>query len=303
MNLVKVAAAQVSPYFLDIDKTVKKACDVILEAGDNDANLVVFPEAFIPGYPDWIWLVQNYKSAILNELYTELLENSISIKDKHTKLLCETAKKAGIHVVMGVNERNSEASNSSVYNSALFIDNKGEILGIHRKLIPTGGERLIWAQGDGSTMHVFDTPFGKLGGLICWENYMPLARNAMYAEGTQILATPTWDKSDNWLASLQHIAREGGMFVINCCMPLRKDELPDRLEFKKEYPSDREWVNTGNSCIINPKGEFLAGPSNAKEEILYADLNLREILAAKRLFDVTGHYARPDVFNYSVNRT
>ncbi len=299
-NNFKVAAAQVSPVYLDKQKTVKKACRIIEEAASHGAKLIVFPEAFIPGYPDWIWLIPNSKGADLNPLYVELVENAVSIPDESTDMLCQAAKKNEIYVVMGMSERNSENSNSSLYNSLLYINDQGEIIGKHRKLVPTGGERLIWAQGDGSTMETFQTSLGTLGGLICWENYMPLARNAMYQKGTQILATPTWDKSPDWLISLQHIAREGGLFIISTCMAWKMDDLPDRFEFKKLYPPEREWINTGNSCIIGPNGKILAGPMEAEEGILYADIDLKEILAAKRMFDVTGHYGRPDVFEYRV---
>jgi nitrilase len=300
--LIKVAAAQVSPCFLDRTKTVDKACDIIKQAGSENAKLLVFPEAFISGYPDWVWLLQNSKSKELNQLYIDLVNNAVSIPDSATKQLCETAKQAGIYVVMGMNELNSESSNNSLYNTILFIDDKGNISGKHRKLIPTGGERLIWSQGDGSTLTAFETSIGKLSGLICWENYMPLARNTIYAMGTQILATPTWDKSPNWISSLQYIAREGGVFIINCCMALKKDDIPEKYNFKKLYPRDNQWINIGNSCIINPMGEILAGPIEAKEEILYADLDLSIITAAKRMFDVAGHYSRPDIFKLIVNR-
>ena len=302
LNPFRIAAAQATPVFLDKKATVDKACDLIARAGRDGAKLVVFPEAFIPGYPDWIWLVPNSNGAVLNELYTELVKNSVSIPDESTKQLCLAAKKASIFVVIGLNERNTEASNSSLYNTMLFIDDQGSIMGKHRKLIPTGGERLIWAQGDGSTLQVFDTPFAKLGGLICWENYMPLARNAMYAGGTQILAAPTWDKSDNWLQSLKHIAREGGMFVVSCCMALRMKDIPVKYDLKKAYPKGREWINPGNSCIVNPIGEIFAGPVENEEEIIYADIDLDIVTKAKRMFDVAGHYARPDVFKFKINR-
>lgn len=225
----------------------------------------------------------------------------MSIPDDTTHKLSEAAKKASISVVMGMHERNTETSGTSLYNSLLFIADDGTIMGKHRKLIPTGGERLIWAQGDGSTFRAYDTKAGKIAGLICWENFMPLARNAVYETGAQILASPTWDKSPNWLQSMQHIAREGGMFVINTCMALRKDDIPDEYEFKNLYPQDREWINTGNSCIICPKGQIMAGPLEAEEGILYADIDLSLITEAKRMFDVVGHYARPDVFNFSIN--
>ena len=300
MNILKVAAAQLTPVFLNKDKTVAKACDAILEAGKQGAQLIVFPEAFISGYPDWIWLIPNSKGAELNELYIKLVENAVSVPDVTTEKLCKAAKKANINVVMGMHERNTETSNSSLYNSLLFIDDKGNILGKHRKLIPTGGERLIWSQGDGSTLQSYNTSAGNLAGLICWENYMPLARTAIYESGTQILAAPTWDKSQNWLMSMQHIAREGGVFVISTCMALKIKDIPDSYEFKKLYPEGREWINTGNSCIIAPNGKLLAGPLEAEEGILYADINLDQILEAKRMFDAVGHYSRPDVFEFKV---
>ena len=296
----KVAAAQITPVYLNKQKTVEKACAVIKEAAQNGAKLIVFPEAFIPGYPDWIWLIPNSKSADLNKLYTELVHNAVTVPDNSTDLLCEAAKENKIYVVMGMNERNTESSNSSLYNSLLFIDDQGNIMGKHRKLIPTGGERLIWARGDGSTLKTYRTSVGKIGGLICWENFMPLARNALYEKGIQIYAAPTWDKSPNWLISMQHIAREGGMFIISACMAIRKDDIPDEYPFKQLYPADREWVNSGNSCIVGPNGKILAGPLEAEEKIIYADINLDDIISAKRMFDVTGHYSRPDVFNFEV---
>jgi nitrilase len=301
-NTIKIAAAQLSPIFLNKNKTVDKACKAILEAGGRGAELIVFPEAYIPGYPDWVWLIPNSKSSDLDKLYIKLVENSVSIPDNSTTSLCKAAKSAKINVVIGMHEINSEASNASLFNSILFIDNNGEIIGKHRKLIPTGGERLIWARGDGSTLKAYDTSVGKIGGLICWENYMPLARNAIYENGAEILATPTWDKSPNWIISMQHIAREGGLFVISACMVIKKEDIPDEFEFKGLYPADREWINTGNSCIINPYGKILAGPLEAEEIILYADINLEDIVGAKRIFDAAGHYSRPDVFSFSVNK-
>jgi nitrilase len=188
-----VAAAQLAPVFLNREETVDKACRAIAEAGAAGARLVVFPEAFIPGYPDWTWLIPNSKTAELGELYGKLVEQAVAVPDAATRKICRAAKDAGIHVVMGMNERNTETSGASLYNSLLFIDAEGEILGVHRKLIPTGGERLIWGRGDGSSLRSYPTPAGRIAGLICWENYMPLARNALYESGAQILAAPTWD--------------------------------------------------------------------------------------------------------------
>ncbi len=299
-NIIKVAAAQLVPEYLNKEKTIDKASSAIAEAGKNGAKLIVFPEVFISGYPDWIWLIPNSKGADLNSLYLKLVENAVSIPSEDTTKLCEAAKKANINVVIGMNEINSETSGASLFNTLLFIDDNGEILGKHRKLVPTGGERLIWAQGDGSTLRSYETSAGKIGGLICWENFMPLARNAIYENGVQILAAPTWDKSPNWLLSMQHIAREGGLFVISTCMVLKIDNIPNEFEFKKLYPEGREWINTGNSCIIAPDGKILIGPLEAEESIIYSELNLDDIITSKRMFDVVGHYSRPDVFDFNV---
>ena len=299
-DTIKIAAAQTSPIFLNKDKSIDKACKLIREASENGSRLIVFPEAFIAGYPDWVWLVPNSNTHLLNELYLELVKNALTIPDKMTDKLCKTARQAKINVVIGLNERNSESSNSSLFNTILFISEKGEILGKHRKLIPTGGERLIWAQGKGDTLNVYQTSAGQIGGLICWENYMPLARQAIYNLGAQVLVAPTWDKSEKWLLSLRHIAREGGLFVIGSCMGLKVNDIPDRYEFKKLYPENREWVNVGNSCIIGPGGDFITGPIEKKKTILYAKIDLNEVIKAKRIFDVAGHYSRPDVFNLKI---
>ena len=301
-KLIKIAAAQLTPVFLNKEKTIEKACEAISEAGKNGAELIVFPEAFISGYPDWVWLIPNSKGKMLNDLYVRLVENAISVPDDSTDKLCKSAKTAGINVVMGMNERNTDKSGASLYNSILFISNEGKIAGIHRKLMPTGGERLIWAQGNGTSLRAYDTSAGRIAGLICWENFMPLARTAIYETGAQILAAPTWDKSPNWLQSMQHISREGGLFVVSTCMAIKIDDIPDDFEFKKLYAEGIEWINPGNSCIVDPKGQFIAGPLKEKQDILYADLNMNDIIEAKRMFDVAGHYSRPDVFNFSINK-
>lgn len=297
---VKVAVAQLSSVFLDIEKSVEKACVAIEESGKQGAKLIVFPEAFLSAYPDWVWLIPNSKGAELGELYLELVKNAVSIPDHNTNLLCKAAKKFGINVVIGLNELNTESSKSSLFNSLLFISSDGEILGRHRKLVPTGGERLIWAQGDGKSLRSYQTSAGRISGLICWENFMPLARNAIYQSGAQILASPTWDKSENWLQSMQHIAREGGVFVISACMAIHIDEIPDKYAFKKLYPDAKEWINPGNSCIIAPNGKILSGPLDEEEGLIYAELDMDLIIKSKRMFDVVGHYSRPDVFRFQV---
>ena len=296
----KVAAAQATPVFLNKMATVDKASRLITEAAKKGAKLILFPEGFIPAYPDWAWVVPAGKKVLLNGLYSELFENSIALGDAAVKKLCAAAKKSNIHVVIGVSERNSESSNASLYNTTFYIGADGSMLGKHRKLVPTGGERLIWAQGDGSTLKAFGTPIGMLGGLICWENYMPLARQAMYNQGVQVYLAPTWDSGNVWLASMQHIAKEGGMYVVSCCMLLNMSDIPDRYEFKKLYPEGKLQINSGNSVIVNPKGEIIAGPLNGKEGILYADINLNDIPASKWILDTAGHYSRTDVFELKV---
>lgn len=299
----KVAAVQATPVFLDREATIDKACELIAAAGGEGARLIVFPEAFIPSYPDWVWMIPSGEEGVLNELYAELLTNSVTIPSDATDRLCRAAKLANAYVVMGMNERNVEASGASLYNTLLYIDAQGEILGKHRKLVPTGGERLVWAQGDGSTLQVYDTPLGKLGGLICWENYMPLARYTMYAWGTQIYVAATWDRGQPWLSTLRHIAKEGRVYVIGCCIAMRKDDIPDRYSAMKQkfYAEADEWINIGDSAIVNPEGEFIAGPVRKQEEILYAEIDPRMMQGPKWMLDVAGHYARPDVFQLTVH--
>jgi nitrilase len=299
---VKIAAVQKSPIFLNKEKTIEAACGYIQNAAAQGAKLIVFPEAFISGYPDWVWTVPPSQKKQINELYLRFLENAVVIGEKSLDPLLKAGKEYGIYVAMGINERNSEASNSSVFNTLLYISPDGKVLGKHRKLIPTGGERLMWAGGDGSTLVSFDSDIGRLGGLICWENYMPLARYAMYQQGVQIYLAPTWDSSSAWQIAMRHIAREGGMFVVGCCQGLKKSDIPDEYEFKKLYPEDREWINKGNSCIVNPKGEIIGGPLDSEQDIIYAEIDLEVTLESKWMFDAAGHYNRPDVFDFSVKK-
>ena len=299
----KIAAVQASPVFLDREATVEKSCRLIIEAGGQDARLIVFPESFIPTYPDWVWAVPPGRGKVLNELYADFLKNAVEVPSAATEKLGQAAKKSRAYVVMGISEKDIEASGASLYNTLLYFNPEGNLMGKHRKLVPTGGERLVWAQGDGSTLGVYDTPLGKLGGLICWENYMPLARYTMYAWGTQIYIAATWDRGEPWLSTLRHIAKEGRVYVIGCCIALRQDEIPDRFEYKKKFYSEsREWINEGGSAIVNPDGEFISGPVQMKEEILYAEVDPQMMLGPKWMLDVAGHYARPDVFELIVHR-
>jgi len=297
-----VAAIQAAPVFLDQKATLDKACHLIEEAGRSGASLVVFPEAFVPAYPDWVWAVPAGEQDLLNALYAELVANSVEIPGPATQRLCQAAKQANAYVVMGMSERNIEASGGSLYNTLLYIDAQGNILGKHRKLVPTGGERLVWAQGDGSTLEVYPTPLGRIGGLICWENYMPLARYVMYARGTQIYIASTWDRGEPWLSTLRHIAKEGRVTVVGCGMPLRKDDIPNRYGLKERfYQQAGEWINVGDSAIVNPEGEFIAGPLREQEGILCAEIDPVDARGPKWMLDVAGHYARPDVFELIVH--
>jgi nitrilase len=298
----KVAAVQASPVFLDRDATVAKACRLIVEAGQLGARLAVFPETFIPAYPDWVWYVPVSERPMLNDLYGELLDQSVTVPGDVTRALGEAARQARVHVVMGVNERNAESSGASLYNSLVYIDDQGELVGRRRKLVPTGPERMVWAQGDGSTFNTWESPLGRIGALICWENYMPLARFAMYAWGTQLYLAPTWDRGEPWLSTLRHIAKEGRVHVVGVCQALRVSDIPDRFAFKRFYPADREWANTGDSAVVNPDGQFIAGPVSKKEEIVIAEVAPAKQRGVKWSLDVAGHYGRPDVFQLTVNR-
>jgi nitrilase len=303
VSTFKIAVVQAAPVVLNREATVSKACELIAKAGRSGARLVVFPEAFIPTYPDWVWRIPPGQHRVLADMYAELLEQSVEIPGPVTEELSQAARRADVYVAMGLNERNANASNASLYNTLLYIGPEGHLVGKHQKLVPTAPERMVWAQGDGSTLEVYDTSLGKLSGLICWENYMPLARYALYAWGVQIYLAPTWDNGEPWLSTLRHIAKEGRAYVIGCSMVMRKEDIPDRFDFKAKYYSEvGEWINKGDSAIVSPDGKFVAGPLNAEEGILYAELDPRQMRGSKWNLDVAGHYARPDVFSLTVSK-
>ena len=299
---MKIAAVQAASVFLARDACIEKACGLIREDASAGAKLVVFPEAFVPGYPVWVWFIAPGKTHPLRKLYSELHRNSITIPGPETDRLGEVAKENGVTICIGVNERNSEASDSTLYNTLLYVGADGTVLGKHRKLIPTAGERLIWGQGAEAALDVFDLPFGKLGGLICWENYMPLARYALFAKGEQIHVAPTWDRGEPWVSSMRHIAKEGRSFVVGACQAFHKNDIPDSYEFKNEYLGDVEgWINPGLSLIVDPDGKIVAGPLDSAEGILYADVEADQLVGPRWQLDVAGHYARPDIFTLHVN--
>jgi len=301
---ILVAAVQASPVFLDREATVERACSLIAEAAAKGARLVVFPEGYLPGYPFWVWFIPSGNTQILRELYTRLLDNSVSVPDASTERLCAAARKAEVTVVMGMNERNVEASGATLFNSLLFIGPDGTVIGCHRKLVPTVGERIVHGQGDGSTLKVHDTPVGRLSGLICWENYMPLARYALYAGGAQIHVAPTWDRGEPWLSTLRHIGKEGRVYVIGCCSAMRRDDVPDDLGFKEEFlPAGMEWFNPGGSAIVDPDGKWVTEPVMEVQEILYGEIDPSLMQGPRFQLDVAGHYGRPDVFQLTIDRS
>lgn len=298
-----IATIQASPVFMDLDATIDKACKLIKKAAKKGADLAVFPEAYVPGYPDWIWQVPPGDMALNQDLYAKLLEQSVTVGSKETERLCEAAKRAGIYVAIGINEKNADASGGSIYNSLLFIDPDGNLFGHHQKLVPTAPERTIWGYGDAGTVNVYDTDICKVGGLICWENYMPLVRYSLYAEGIELYLAPTYDEGQTWNASMRHIAKEGRCFVSGCCMVLKKEDVLQKLpELKPYYKSVGEFINKGNSVMVDPNGEVMAGPLHAKEGILLAEVDLHMLRASKWNLDVAGHYTRPDAFALTVRK-
>ena len=294
-----VAAVQAAYVLMDQDATLAKAIDLLGQAAAQGARIVVFPEAFIPGTPFWIDSQRIWRGD--EQWFALLVDNSVVVPGPVTEALGAAAAEHGCYVVIGVNER--EPHGSTIYNTTLYLGPDGALLGKHRKLMPTGSERTVWGMGDGSTLEVVDTPYGRLGGLICWENYMPLARFHQYAQGVQIWAAPTLAGGDAWIATMRHIAREGRCYVIGVNPCLHVDQIP--LDFPDRdlvWPAeDGEWVEEGNSVIVSPSGEILAGPARQCETILLAQVDLSAVHAARRLFDPVGHYNRPDVFRLTVD--
>ena len=300
-NVFTIGVIQASPVFMDLEATIDKACKLIFEAAKNGAKIVLFPEVFVPGYPDWIWNVPAGDMKLYQRLYSRLVSQSVTIWGEAVQRLCEAAREGGIYVMIGINERNSENGGGSLYNTLLYIDSEGNLMGKHQKLVPTAPERTIWAYGDPSGVQVFDTPLCKVGGLICWENYMPLVRYSLYVQGIELYLAPTYDEGETWQASMRHIAREGRTYVLGCCMVSKKEEiLANFPELEPYYKSAGEWINTGNSIIVDPNGDIVAGPLHKEEGILYADMDITMLRGTKWNLDVAGHYARPDAFELIV---
>ena len=289
---------QAAPVVFDRDATIERVRALTAEAASKSARLVVFPEAFVSAYPKGLDFGARVggRTQEGRRMFRRYFESAVDVPGPAVDILASLAREHAVYLVIGVIEREG----GTLYCTVLFFDAAGELMGKHRKLMPTAMERLVWGMGDGSTMPVFDTPLGKIGAVICWENYMPLLRTAMYAKGIQLYCAPTVDDRDTWARSMQHIAFEGRCFVLSAVQYLRRGDCPE------DYPAIQgndpaTVLIRGGSVIVNPQGVVLAGPNYDGEAILLADINLDEIAEGKYDLDVVGHYARPDVFRLTVN--
>ena len=298
-----LAVVQKAPVFLDKQKTIASALSAVEEAAGNGANLVVFSEAFIPGYPSWIWRLRPGGDWNLSqELHARLLKNAVNMASDDLLPLYEAAKKHSVSIVCGIEERDNAFSQATLYNTVIIIGEDGTLLNKHRKLMPTNPERMVWGFGDATGLKVIETNAGRIGTLLCWENFMPLARYALYAQGIEIYIAPTYDSGDDWIGSLQHIAREGCCWVVGCGNLMQGSDFPDDFPEKSTlYPDANEWVNPGDSVVIAPGGEIIAGPMREEAGIMYCDIDLEKVTQARRALDVAGHYSRPDIFTLHVN--
>lgn len=299
MISLKIGCVQATPVIFDKQKTVEKAADYIKKAADKGVRFLVFPESFIPAYPAGMGFgtVVGSRTEAGREQFREYWEQSMDVPGPETHVLADMAKEYDMYIVMGVTER--DAVSKTLYCSLLYFSPSGGLMGKHRKLKPTAAERLVWGDGDSSTLSTFDTDIGKIGGLICWENYMPLARMAMYQKGVEIYVAPTADARDSWTSTMIHIAREGRCYVIGCNQVIKKSDYPEHL--RNELANDRpEMLSRGGSVIVSPMGEILAGPLYGEEGILTANADSDELIRSKMDFDVIGHYSRDDVFQFNV---
>jgi nitrilase len=300
---VKVAVIQAAPVLFEREASLEKACRLVADAAAQGAQLMLLPEAFIPAYPRGLGFgtVVGSRSPAGRRTWERYWTNAVDVPGPVTRALGAAARQAGAYLAIGVIERDTQFSRGTLYCTLLYFGPDGRLLGKHRKLKPTGAERLIWGEGDGSTLTALDTPLGKIGGLICWENYMPLARTALYGKGVELYLAPTADARDTWQATLRHIACEGRCFVLGCNQFVTKDMYPADLEGIEDLANQPDVLCRGGSAIVSPLGEVLAGPLFDAEGALVAELDLAEVVRARFDFDVVGHYARPDVFQLIVD--
>ena len=292
----RVHAVQSTPAYLDREATLDVVVQHISDAGRDGTDLVVFPESFVPGYPDWVWRRNPGTDA---EWYARFQDQSIDLSGSALEKVCAAAESAGTWVALGITER---TVSGTLYNAVVYIDSAGRIAGLHRKLVPTGAERLVWANGQGPMLTVVDIGGVRVGSLICWENYMPLARAALYEQGIDILLAPTWDNSDQWVSTLRHIGKEGQVFVVGVTAHLRGSDVPLDLPGADEmYGGADDFLSRGNTTIVAPGGHVLEGPLVGEAGVLSATLDLDLISAGRRAFDPVGHYSRPDILTLTVN--
>jgi nitrilase len=301
--MAKVAIAQKAPVVLDKQKTIARAVELVDEAAAAGAQLVIFSEAFIPGYPAWIWRLRPGGDwGISEQAHARLLENAVAMGSDDLAPLHAAAQRNKLTIVCGLNERDDGLSRATLYNTVIVIGPDGALLNRHRKLMPTNPERMVWGFGDASGLKAVNTPVGRIGTLICWENYMPLARYALYSQGVEIYIAPTYDSGDAWIGTLQHIAREGRCWVLGSGTLIRAGDIPaDFPDKERLYPDPNEWVNGGDSVVIAPGGDIVAGPLRREEGILFAEIDSARATTAKRALDVVGHYSRPDIFTLHIN--
>ena len=301
---VRIAVIQRPPVVLDGPATLAVAIDQLHGAADAGARLVVFPETYLPGYPVWIWRLRPGPDYDLtSEIHSKLVENSVDLESDELRPLREAAAERGVIVICGLHEREGRFSRATLYNTVVTIGSDGEIQNRHRKLMPTNPERMVWGHGDASGLLVTETEAGRLGSLICWENYMPLARYALYAQGVEIYLAPTWDSGDTWLATMRHIAAEGRCWVVSAGCSMRAADIPADFPGRERlFPEADEWLNPGDSVVVAPGGKVVAGPLHKEHGQLLADIDPARVAAEHRTLDVAGHYGRTDVFHLSVNR-
>jgi nitrilase len=301
---VRIAVVQVPPVLLDGPSTLTVAVEQLHQAAEAGARLVVFPETYVPGYPVWIWRLRPGPDyGLTSAIYQRLLENSVDLANDGLRALREAAAERGVTVVCGIHEREGTFGRATLYNTVVTIGSDGEIVNRHRKLMPTNPERMVWGEGDASGLRVADSAAGRLGTLICWENYMPLARYTLYAGGVEVYVAPTWDSGDTWLATMRHIAAEGRCWVVGAGCSMRAADVPVTFpERDRLFPDADEWLNPGDSVVVAPGGKVVAGPLHEQHGQLVADIDPGQVAAAHRTLDVTGHYGRNDVFHLVVNR-
>jgi len=294
----KVAVIQAAPVAFDLERSLQKVESLAAQAAAQGARVVLFPEAFLSAYPRGLdfGAVIGSRTEEGREDFRRYWASSVDVPGPAVDRLAQAARDGKIFLVIGVIERDG----GTLYCTALFFSPEGVFLGKHRKLMPTAMERLVWGFGDGSTMPVYDTPLGKLGAVICWENYLPLMRAAMYAKGIELYCAPTADGRDSWVASMRHIAVEGRCFVLSCNQFTRRSDFP--ADYRSIYGNDpNQIISRGGSCIVDPFGNILAGPNFEGEAILVAEIDRAQIVRGKYDLDVVGHYARPDIFQLHVD--